>query len=160
MLRRIAALTLMSVASTVVLGHAAWAAGPDTFTIDAAEFSEVEADFASDACGFTVDASVRGHIVVSVFPDDARPIREIARFSMRITYRNPATGESYRLVDAGPDLSKNGTVAVIGRSITGSGVIGRVVFDAETDDILFEAGHRMNEGDGAYISAVCEALAA
>jgi hypothetical protein len=159
MLRRVAVLTLMSLASTLVLSQAAWAAGPDTFTIDASEFSEDEADFASDACGFPVDASVRGHIVVSVFPDDARPIREIDRFSFRITYRNPATGESYRLVDAGPDVYKNGTVAVIGRSLTGSGVIGRVVFDAETDDILFEAGRRVNEGDGAYIGAVCEALA-
>lgn len=160
MLHRIAVLTLMCLASALVLSPAAWGAGPETFKIDASEFSEDESDFASDACGFPVEAAVRGHIVVSIFPDDARPIREIARFSIRITYTNPATGDTYRLVDAGPDLLKNGTVAVIGRSLTGSGVIGRVVFDAETGEILFEAGHRVNDGDGAYIDAVCDALAA
>jgi hypothetical protein len=160
MLQRLAALMLVCCVSTIVLSHAAWGAGPETFRIDASEISEDESDFASDACGFTVEANLRGHIVVSVFPDDARPIREIARFSIRATYKNPATGETYRLVDAGPDLFKNGTVAVTGRSITGSGVIGRVIFDTETGDILFEAGHRVNEGDGAYIDAVCEALAA
>lgn len=160
MVNRIAVLTLICLASMVVLPQVASGVGPETFRIDASEFSEDESDFASDACGFTVEAAVRGHIIVSIFPDDARPIRDIARFSLRVTYSNPATGDTYRLVDAGPDLSKNGTVAVIGRSITGSGVIGRVVFDAETGEILFEAGHRVNAGDGAYIDAVCDALAA
>ena len=160
MLQRLVALTLVCLASMVVLAHAAWGAGPETFKIDVSEFSQDESSHASDVCGFTVEAAIRGHIIVSVFPDDARPIREIARFNLRTTYRNPATGESYRLVDAGPDLTKNGTVAVIGRSTTGSGVIGRVVYDAETGEILFEAGHRVNEGDGAYLGAVCEALAA
>jgi len=159
MIHRVAVLTLIGLASVVVLSPGAWGAGPETFTIDASQFSEDESDFASDACGFPVEAAVRGHIVVSIFPEDARPIREIARFSLRTTYANPATGDTYRLVDAGPDLFKNGTVAVIGRSITGSGVIGRVVFDAETGEILFEAGHRVNDGDGAYIDAVCDALA-
>ena len=160
MLHRIAVLTLMCLASALVLSPAARGAGPETFKIDASEFSEDESDFASDACGFPVEAAVRGHIVVSIFPDDARPIREIDRYNIRTTYANPVTGDTYRLVDAGPDLFKNGTVAVIGRSITGSGVIGRVVFDAETGEILFEAGHRVNDGDGAYIDAVCDALAA
>jgi hypothetical protein len=160
MLHRIAVLTLMCLAAALVLSPAASGAGPETFKIDASAFSESESDFASDACRFPVEAAVRGHIVVSIFPDDARPIREIDRYSIRTRYTNPATEDTYRLVDAGPDLFKNGTVAVIGRSITGSGVIGRVVFDTETGEILFEAGHRVNVGDGAYVDAVCDALAA
>lgn len=158
MFHRVVVLTLIGLASVVVLSPGAWGAGPETFKIDAAQFSGGESDFASDACGFPVKAAVRGHIVVSIFPEDVRPIREIDRYSIRTTYANPATGDTYRLVDAGPDLFKNGTVAVIGRSITGSGVIGRVVFDADTGEILFEAGHRVNDGDGAYIDAVCDAL--
>jgi hypothetical protein len=127
--------------------------------VDLSVFSEEEAQFASQACGFPIEAVVRGHVITTIFSEGPNPHVAIDRFNIRITYTNPETGETFTLTDAGPDIESEDTVAVIGHSITGSGVIGRVVFDLETGEILFEAGRRVNAGDGAYITAVCEALA-
>lgn len=142
----------------LAVGAPASAVKPETFKIDVSEFGPFESAFATEACGFPVEADIRGHIIVTLFADGPSPIVELDRFNIRITYTNPATGETFRLVDAGPDIYRDGTVTITGRSITGSGVIGRVVFDLDTFEILFEAGNRVNEGFGNYIFAVCEAL--
>jgi hypothetical protein len=146
---------VLTVLSLTGIAHAQ----PETTKVDLSIFSEDESEFASEACGFPIEAEVRGHIITTIFPEGPNPHVAIERFNIRILYTNPETGETFRLVDAGPDIVSEDTVATIGRSITGSGVIGRVVFDLETGDILFEAGRRVNAGDGAYITAVCEALA-
>jgi hypothetical protein len=149
-------LAVLSVVCLTVLGFtgAAEAGKPETFKIDLSEFSDIESEFASEACGFPIQATVRGQVVITIFSDGPSPIVELDRFSSRVRYTNPATGETYSLVDAGPDIYRDGTVAITGRSVTGSGVIGRVVFDLQTEEILFEAGNRLNEGFGAYILAV------
>lgn len=143
----------------LLLTGVAYGAKPETSRVDLSVFSQDEAEFASEACGFPIDAVVRGHIITTIFSEGPNPHVAINRFNIRISYTNPETGETFRLADAGPDIEGDDTVAIIGRATTGSGVIGRVVFDLETGEILFETGHRDNAGDGAYITAVCEALA-
>ena len=143
----------------VSLAGIAHAGKPETTKVDLSIFSEAESEFASEACGFPIDAEVRGHVITTIFAEGPSPHIAINRFNIRITYTNLETGETFGLVDAGPDIEGDDIVAVVGRSITGSGVIGRVVFDLETGEILFEAGRRVNAGFGAYIDGVCEALA-
>lgn len=140
-------------------GSVAAGAPPEMERIDLSVFTEDETAFASEACGFPVEADLSGHVITTVFSSTSSPVLAIDRFNLRITYTNASTGETAFVVDAGPDIRQRTTIAVIGRSTTGSGVIGRVVFDADTDEILFEAGHRDNAGAGAYIDAVCDALA-
>lgn len=136
------------------------AVAPERFTVDLAQFSGDESAFASRACGFAIDASLEGHVIVSIFTNGKKPMLEIDRFNIRIRYTNRATGETSFVVDAGPDIISSTSIAIIGRSVTGSGVIGRVVLDPKTSEIFFEAGRRLNDGDGDYISAVCADLAA
>jgi hypothetical protein len=137
----------------------AYSAKPETTRVDLSVISEDESQFASQACAFPIEAVVRGHVITTIFSEGPNPHVAINRFNIRISYTNPETGETFRITDAGPDIEGDDTVAIIGRSITGSGVIGRVVFDLETGEILFEAGRRLTAGGGAYITAVCEALA-
>lgn len=143
----------------LLLAGIAYSAKPETTKVDLSVFSQEEAEFASEACGFPIEAVVRGHVITTIFSEGPNPHVAIHRFNARVLYTNLDTGETYRLTDAGPDIEGDDTVTVIGRSITGSGVIGRVVFDLETGEILFEAGHRVHAGGDEYITAVCEALA-
>ena len=143
----------------LLLAGIAYSAKPETTKVDLSVISEEEAEFASEACGFPIEAVVRGHVITTIFSEGPNPHVAIHRFNARVLYTNLDTGETYRLTDAGPDIQGDDTVTVIGRSITGSGVIGRVVFDLETGEILFEAGHRVHAEGEEYITAVCEALA-
>ena len=142
----------------LMLAGVAYSAKPETTKFDLSVISEDESEFASEACGFPIEAVVRGHIITTIFSEGPNPHVAIHRFNARVLYTNLDTGETYRLIDAGPDIESDDTIAVIGRSITGSGVIGRVVFDLETDEILFEAGNRVHAAGEEYITAVCEAL--
>ena len=76
------------------------------------------------------------------------------------------TSESgtYRLLDVGPDIvfTRDGTtyVAAVGRSLTGSGVIGRVVVNAETWEIVSVSGRLVgDEVFGDFTAPICRALA-
>jgi len=143
----------------LLLAGVAYSAKPETSKFDLSVISEDESEFASEACGLPIEAVARGHIITTIFSEGPNPHVAINRFNARVLYTNLDTGETYRLTDAGPDIEGDDTIAVIGRSITGSGVIGRVVFDLETGEILFEAGHRVHAGGDEYITAICEALA-
>ena len=71
---------------------------------------------------------------------------------INLTYINPVTGKSFTVHDVGPDkwyVDKDGNVihTITGRSVTGSGVIGHVVLDDETDEILSVSGKPFNWDD-------------
>ena len=111
------------------------------------------------ACGTEIDVDLTGRIIVLVFDKPvSEGVVELNVFHIDATFTNPETGATLSLHDVGPDVYfvRDGKlfVAVTGRSTTGSGVIGRVVFDVETGEVVFEAGKPV----GDYVETVCEAL--
>jgi hypothetical protein len=140
----------------------ALAAGPERFRIDLSDPDIVagETAFATEVCGFPVEVTLAGHIIGRLFPEDGRSPVDITTFAARGTYTNPATGASVRFTDAGPDrwYLKDGVLylAITGRSVSGSGVIGIVVFDTDTWDIVHQAGNEV----GWYLDWICPQLAA
>jgi hypothetical protein len=146
----------------LLVGTAA-AASPTKLVFDLND-PVVEADFAgilTTACGTEITADLRGHVIVLLFAGrkgETRP--EIDVFGTHATFTNVDTGATYSLVDVGPDIyafdRKTGhlTVAVTGRSLTGSEVIGRVVFDLDTGKIISSAGNPQ----GDWVENACAAL--
>lgn len=141
------------------LTAAAGAARPEIFqvSLDDPAIEAEEVAFVSGICGFPVEVDLEGKIVVHVF-DGGRTI-EVDNYSVRGLYTNPANGETWRLIDAGPDrvYVRDGQifVGITGRSLTGSGVIGLVVIDTATGDVAFTAGNDV----GFYTDTLCPALA-
>jgi hypothetical protein len=156
-------LVLAMVLAFGLLAGSASAAKPTKLVIDLDD-PLVEADFEAilgSACGADIAADVRGHIIVLLFAGregETRP--EIDVFHTQATFTNVDTGATYSLIDVGPDIysfdaaTGHLTVAVTGRSLTGSGVIGRVVFDLDTGEIISSAGNP--EGD--WVENACAAL--
>jgi hypothetical protein len=143
---------------------AAATAAPPTKTVISFDDPELEAAVARDltaACGtpIAVDLSGKVEIIVLDKSTSAGAI-EINAFETRGTFTNIETGATANLVDAGPDLVKydpksgHVVVAITGRSITGSGVIGRVVVDLDTGEVLSVAG--LAKGD--WIENICAEL--
>jgi hypothetical protein len=141
---------------TLVIVTAASAAQP-TKTVVSFDDPALEAEIAGDfttACHapIAVDLSGKVEIIVLNKSTQAGAI-EIDAYQTRGTFTNTATGATATLVDAGPDLvkydPKTGDVvlAITGRSITGSGVIGRFVVDLDTGEILSVSG--LAKGDFA-----------
>ena len=161
--RPIRMLTLLATLAILVgaLVPAALAAGPERTLIDLddPQIDVEESAFWSDECGFDVAANNRGFIRYTVFPAGRRSVLEIDHYGIRATYTNVATGTSARLQDIGPDrfYVRDGRayVAVTGRSTTGTGTIGQVVFDLETNEIVHQAGRDV----GLFQDALCDALA-
>jgi hypothetical protein len=93
-------------------------------------------------------------------PDTRATRPEIDVFGTHATFTNVDTGATYSIVDVGPDIysfdpaTGHLTVAITGRSLTGSGVIGRVVIDLDTGEIVSSAGNP--EGD--WVENACTAL--
>jgi hypothetical protein len=148
-----------ALASVLAFAATAAAAPPEVFQIsfDDPAVEAEEAAFVSGICGFPITVDLDGKVVVHVF--DGGQTLEIDSFNIRGTYTNPANGKTYKLIDSGPDIAfvRDGKafVAVTGRSLTGSGVIGRVVFDLETGEAVFTAGNDR----GFYVDVICSALA-
>lgn len=157
-LRVLAALAVLA----MVLGAApaALAAGPVRISIDLNDPQNDidETAWASGFCGFAITAEVSGHILGFEFPDNGRSVFALNVYNQKVTYRNVATGATLRLRDIGPDrfYTKDGRayVAVTGRSTTGSGVIGLVVIDLETGDIVHSSGNDV----GFFYDGFCAAL--
>jgi hypothetical protein len=162
--RRLSVIVL-SVLLSLVLFTSAFAAKPEFITIpvdDTLEFGECD--------GFTVIEHVQGKIKVSThFDKDGSFAMEIARFSLRHTYSNSETGDSVRSQDVGIDKvtideDGSGTVAVIGIVarivVPGEGLVfahlGRIVFDAVSGEVVFEAGRHDDFAD--LLPALCAAL--
>jgi hypothetical protein len=116
-----------------------------------------ESAWASDECGFPIRAEVSGHIIALAFPDGRRRV-ETSVYNTRATYTNVATGASTRLRDIGPDriywLDGRLVAAITGRSLTGSGVIGLVIIDLKTEEVLFQAGNEV----GFFYDWFCAAI--
>jgi len=157
-MRRIVICVAAVICALALLSSAA-AARPEifTFSFDDPAIEANEAAFVSGICGFPVTVDLEGKVVVHVFAD-GRTL-EIDNYNIRGLYTNPANGETWKLVDAGPDIFfvRDGKVfvAVTGRSLTGSGVIGHVVIDLDTGAAVFTAGNDR----GFYVDAICSALA-
>jgi hypothetical protein len=157
---------LMSVAAAVItlaLAITATAASPSK-TVISFDDPILEAEIAADltaACRapIAVDLSGKVEIVVLDKSKQAGAI-EINAYETRATITNTATGATATLVDAGPDVvkydAKTGhvVVAITGRSITGSGVIGRVVVDLDTGEVLSVSG--LAKGD--FVENLCSEL--
>src|SRR6187402_2442118 len=128
---------------TLVPGALAGGQGPTREVLDLND-PQVDIDesaWASEQCGFEIDARVSGHWTFLVFPDGRRTV-EIDSYHTLVTYTNVETGATLRLRDIGPDrfYIKDGVayVGVTGRSTTGSGVIGLVVINLDTGDVVLQ----------------------
>jgi hypothetical protein len=143
----------------------AFAAKPDFINI------QVDDTFVIGECdGFSVIEHVEGMVKVSAhFDKNGNFVMEIARFSLRHTYSNSETGAALSSPDVGIDKTVinqdgSGTVAVIGIVarivVPGEGLVfahlGKIVFDVNTGDVLFEAGRHDDFAD--LFPALCSAL--
>jgi predicted metalloprotease with PDZ domain len=157
-------LTILATLATLAgaLVPAVLAAGPERTVISLAdpELDAQESAILTEQCGVPVSASNAGHVIYQVFPGGPRSITELDHYNIRATYTNLATGTSVRLRDIGPDrfYIRDGKayLGVTGRSTTFSGVIGLVVFDLETGEIVKSAGNEV----GIFWDSICEALGA
>ncbi|HSL29248.1 MAG TPA: hypothetical protein VK900_08630 [Anaerolineales bacterium] len=163
-IRRLLVITL-TVLLSFILVTSALAAKPEMFTIP------VDDTLVLGSCdGFDVIEQVQGKIKVSThFDQDGNFVMEIARFSLRHTYTNSETGASLRSPDVGIDKIRvhedgSGTVAVVGIVahivVPGEGPVfthlGRIVFDINTGQVLFEAGR--HDDFAGLLPALCSAL--
>jgi hypothetical protein len=163
MARRSTAVLIVA-ALGLVLAAAASAGKPErlTFSFDDPAYEAGIAAELSAACGFAVTVDMKGKVEIVVLDKRTEAgVVEINAYSSRALFTNASTGRSVSLVDAGPDLvrfdGRTGELqlAVTGRALTGSGVVGRVVFDLDTGEVVFEAG--LEHGD--WIENACAALA-
>jgi hypothetical protein len=114
----------------------------------------------TELCGFPVTASIESRVTVLVFTGrDGEFRRELDIYASMDILLN-GSGGSVTLHDLGPDvfwLSRDGALlyAAVGRSLTGSGYIGRVVVNLDTGEELLVAGKIV----GTLEEQVCEPLA-
>jgi hypothetical protein len=121
-----------------------------------------DAAFISELCGFPITVDTEATVTVHIFTSGQGEFtREIDKYIIRETFTNPATGESVTLHDVGPDIvwiNRDGEVmlAQIGRSLTGSGYIGRVVTNLDTGETVLVAG----KNAGTLEEQICVPLSA
>ena len=118
-----------------------------------------ESAFWSDACGFPVTAELSGHII---FHNPKRgAVSALAVYHIGITLTSQTT--TVRVHDVGPDLlyTRNGVEysAAVGRSITGSGVIGRAEMNVATGEVEWHGRLVGDEVFGDFTAPTCRALA-
>jgi hypothetical protein len=145
-----------------ILAAPAWAASPNkpvVIDLDDPAIDAEESAFWTDVCGFDVMAEVSGHIIVHNPKRGA--IHELTVF--HIDERLTSDFGTYHLIDVGPDIvySRGGVVyiAVVGRSLTGSGVIGHVVVNTETGDVEWHGKLFGDEVFGDYTQPICRRIA-
>jgi len=120
-----------------------------------------EAAFEADLlifCGFAVDVEAVGQVVVHEFDGNNRLV-EINNYRMFETFSANGITLTVR-PDSGPDVIWVGNdghlyIALVGRSVTGSGVVGRTVFDITALELVSSNGHDL----GDFIAWVCDGLA-
>jgi hypothetical protein len=156
---------LLGLIGTLALAFAATAgATPPTTETFHDEGSMID----TELCGFAINASFEVDDRITTFYDSAGdPIRVVER----LTFLGTLTNGDKSVVDndnwvvvhdlvGGTDIFL-GTVFNI--NVPGEGVVvldaGRVIFDAETGEILFEGGpHQALHGEGDF-EAICDYLA-
>ena len=148
-------LALVSAGSTL-------AAKPTREVIDLGTPEALAADsaFVTALCGFDIVASGPSQVIVHVFTDNSGVFkREIDSYQILETFTYVETGASVTLHDVGPDLvwvGRDGTLflAMTGRSLTGSGYIGRVLVNLDSGETLSSAGSNR----GSLEDLICAAL--
>jgi hypothetical protein len=111
-------------------------------------------------CGAPISADFEGTVTLHLFTDGQGDFkREIDKYWIRDTFTNTETGASVLLKDVGPDIiwiGRDGIlyVAVTGRSLTGTGVIGRTVINGETGEVISSSGKVV----GSIAEQVCPLL--
>ena len=152
----ICGLLLLAVASPV----AAAKPSKEVISLDNPEDEAFFSALLTEECGVPVEADFEGTVTVHTFTDrDGDFKREIAKFWIRDTFTNTETGASVLLRDVGPDIlffGKDGAlyVAITGRSLTGSGVIGRTLINLDTGEVIRESGKFV----GSIADQVCPPL--
>jgi hypothetical protein len=145
---------------SIVAAGSVSAARPNVFIIDVSDPAR-EAGFEADlllACGFAIDVEATGQVVVHEF--DGSP-RLVAINNYRMFETFSANGKTLVVrPDSGPDVIWVGQdghlyIALTGRSVTGSGVVGRTVFDITALELVSVNGHDL----GDFIAWVCGELA-
>ena len=115
----------------------------------------------SEACDAPIVAQFEGTVTIHEFTDRNGDVkRVIAKYWARDTFTNTETGASVLLKDVGPDIffiGKDGAtyVAITGRSLTGSGVIGRTLVNLDTGEVVRESGRVV----GSISDQVCPVIA-
>ena len=118
-----------------------------------------ETAFATNLCGFPVTAEVAGRIGFVELDRGAAPgTFALNVYGVRVSYTNPATGKTILLRDVGPDrfYVQDGVayVAVTGRSVTGTGIVGVVKIDLTTGEVVHSAGNAI----GVIYDDLCDDL--
>lgn len=114
----------------------------------------------TEACGAPIEADFEGTLTMHVFTDrDGNFKRQIDKYWIRDTFTNLDTGAAVLLKDVGPDIfffGKDGAlyVAITGRSLTGSGNIGRTLINLDTGQIVSEGGKLL----GSVANQICPLL--
>ena len=115
----------------------------------------------SAACGAPIVADFEGTVTSHSFSDRNGDFkRQIDKYWIRDTFTNTETGAAILLKDVGPDLFFIGTdgalyLAITGRSLTGSGVIGRTLVNLDTGEVVRESGRVV----GSVADQVCPIIA-
>lgn len=160
MSRQLSCAAILALLLGTLAAGSVFAAKPDRFVVDVSspEFeAEIEAGLLVD-CGFPIDFEGSGHIIVHVFNDHPRMI-EMSNFRLFETFSANGNMVVVR-PDSGPDriwVGRDGDVylALVGRSVTGSGVIGRTVFNLTKQELVSSNGHDL----GDFIAFLCGELA-
>ena len=117
-----------------------------------------ESEFASDYCGFDIDVVYSGWVQFKVFKAGGGDRLQDALNVYHIDIVYSSGDRSYRVLDVGPDHSYwvDGMlyIAITGRSLTGTGVVGHLVFNDSTGELVLQAGSNR----GFYLDGVCSAL--
>jgi hypothetical protein len=147
----------------LILASPASAAPPEreVVPVDAALEAFLEG-LLTPACGVPVSVVGTGKVVSKVFTDGrGETTRAQDNYSQRFVVTNTLTGATYVIRDTGPDrvLFEGGqpvSLQQIGRSTTGSGTIGRTVFDIRNGQSreLSRAGRPF----GDFVANACEAI--
>ena len=153
---------LAAMALLLLVAAPVQAARPEIEVVDVAS-AENEAEteaFLLVVCGFAIDFEGEGHVITQTFDraHGQRVVTSMSHYRLSETFSANGTTIVVR-VDAGPDIffSDSGVdyLAITGRSITGSGVIGRTVYDLETGEVVSQAGNEV----GDFLALLCTELA-
>ena len=152
--------------AVLVLPTAVLAKPVERFVLDAAEDSGIVTEILSEACGVPLEATLSGHVIVTIYEDAGGNVsHEIDRYSTRFVVLNPATGETLRFTDAGPDQFRydheSGTItfSLIGRSATGAANAGKYTILMDLDgNIITDPVSVAGNDLGDWVANVCAAL--
>ncbi len=160
MVRRFSCAALLGLLLATFAAGPALAAKPDRFVIDVSSAAyEAETErLLLGTCGFAIDFEATGHIITHVFNGHPRMV-QISNYRLFESFS--ANGKTVVVQpDSGPDriwIGNDGVpyLAIIGRSVTGSGVAGRTVINLATGELVSSNGHEL----GDFFGFLCTELA-